>query len=501
MNLLEQFLINQQNKEQPYNQQPLVSPEQLTQQQKLAESLQQPGSIMRGISNLLIHPGNALFGAKSQQQEMPTTYDPLVGVDMPVSDYQNAEKQGLLPSQLGMITSGVADNPRQGGLLRDFASGFNENLNNRFNVNNLETDKNKGFANKFGEALGTGTRILDSPIGRFALTAGVVGATGGSGLQALGYGATAGVGNQKLRTQDKMYRNALKQQGVDTSDISGYIDGDMYKNYTMGVYRNRSLDIREQLGLLGDNTKRAGLIRNLLNSGNITPEEAQIRMAEYGITAEDLAVSNQTRNADVNQYLAPAKKYAYETAPQVAIGNFALNQMKADPNYQAIVEEAKEIGKINAGNKEEYNDYVSTMPELKKQVDRLNELSKTATYTIAGVAKDSITRQMGLPVGKGAIARTEYMAVIDNQVLPLLKKTFGAQMTVIEGDRLRATLGDVTKSPAEKQAVLNAFIRQKEMNIQSQARKVQQYSGSVPRSQPKSTSGVTKSGIKWKVVE
>lgn len=56
-------------------------------------------------------------------------------------------------------------------------------------------------------------------------------------------------------------------------------------------------------------------------------------------------------------------------------------------------------------------------------------------------------------------------------------------MTVIEGDRLRATLGDVNKSPVEKQAVLNAFIKQKENNIKSQARKIQQYGGSVQ--QPK----------------
>lgn len=504
MNLLEQFLLNQQNKAPSLS--PMQTPEQFAQNQQLsaqrqglAENLMKTGGL-RGVQNFLIHPTNALFGIKSPQQEVPISYQqPLVGIDMSQQDYNNAENQGLLPENT-MMSAGVKENPRVGGLLRDFSSGLNDNLNNRFNVDNLEPS-NKGLATRIGEGIGTGLRVLNSPVGRGLLTAGIVGASGGNGLQALAYGATAGVKNQNLVTQDKMYRKALEDNGIDTSNISGYIDGDMYKNYTMGVYRNRSLDIREQLGLLGDNTKRAGLIRNLLNSGNITPEEAQIRMAEYGITAKDLAVSNQTRNADVNQYLAPAKKYAYETAPQIAMGNLALGQLKADPNYQAAVAGATKGAEVQATNIgkdiNDYNTYVAKMPELKAQVENLNKLAKDATYTVAGVAKDSVTRQLGLPVGKGAVARTEYMATINNQILPLLRETFGAQFTEREGEALRQSLGDLNKSPAEKQAVLDAFIRQKEMNIKSQARKIQQYGGSVATpqtSQPKVERSMSKSG-------
>ena len=59
----------------------------------------------------------------------------------------------------------------------------------------------------------------------------------------------------------------------------------------------------------------------------------------------------------------------------------------------------------------------------------------------------------------------EYVAKVDNQVLPLLRDTFGAAFTVKEGETLRATLGDPNKSPAEKKAVLRAFIEQKKRDV------------------------------------
>ena len=62
------------------------------------------------------------------------------------------------------------------------------------------------------------------------------------------------------------------------------------------------------------------------------------------------------------------------------------------------------------------------------------------------------------------------MAMVDNQVLPMLRDTFGAQFTVKEGETLRATLGDPDKTPAEKKAVLEAFIEQKIRNIEATAK-------------------------------
>lgn len=107
----------------------------------------------------------------------------------------------------------------------------------------------------------------------------------------------------------------------------------------------------------------------------------------------------------------------------------------------------------------------SKLPGLRTVIDDLTALADTATYTMSGQAMDSLKRELGLPVGQGAIDRASYIAIVDNQVLPLLRDTFGAAFTQKEGESLRATLGDPNKSPAEKKAILNAFITQKERDI------------------------------------
>lgn len=132
---------------------------------------------------------------------------------------------------------------------------------------------------------------------------------------------------------------------------------------------------------------------------------------------------------------------AYETATGTAEG-------KADAENAALLESVQ-----------------SKMPGLRSVINDLTDLADTATYTQSGQIMDSVKREFGLPVGQGAIDRSSYIAIVDNQVLPLLKDTFGSAFTVQEGESLRATLGDPNKSPAEKKAILNAFIAQKERDV------------------------------------
>lgn len=107
----------------------------------------------------------------------------------------------------------------------------------------------------------------------------------------------------------------------------------------------------------------------------------------------------------------------------------------------------------------------SKMPSLEKVVSELDTLSNEATYTGAGKALDWVIGQTGMAPRNSAVARAEYIAKVDNQILPLLRDTFGAQFTVKEGETLRSTLGDPDKTPAEKQVVLKAFIEQKRRDV------------------------------------
>lgn len=146
----------------------------------------------------------------------------------------------------------------QPGFFNNFGAGFKENFStpisaNNFGQNTLADGSPKGFGYRAGEALGTLGRVLESPLGRGLLTAGIVGATGGSGLEALAYGGQAGLINQTSRMNDQMYRNTLKNDygysDEDLGQIRGYINKDTFNNIVnsnyksnMNTYRNKKLD-------------------------------------------------------------------------------------------------------------------------------------------------------------------------------------------------------------------------------------------------------------------
>lgn len=108
------------------------------------------------------------------------------------------------------ITSGIANKPeRTGGFLNNINKGYNENYNESFKPSNLELGENKGLGYRIGEAAGTLGRFANSSLGRGLMTAAIVGATGGSGLEALAYGGQAGLINQVAKKKDSLYRNEL----------------------------------------------------------------------------------------------------------------------------------------------------------------------------------------------------------------------------------------------------------------------------------------------------
>ena len=78
---------------------------------------------------------------------------------------------------------------------------------------------------------------------------------------------------------------------------------------------------------------------------------------------------------------------------------------------------------------------------------------------------DVLVKESGFGATRGKTARTKFIAIVSNQILPLLKPTFGGSFTVEEGKKLEATLGDPDNSIDEKMAALDAFMDQNERNI------------------------------------
>tara|TARA_R110001632_G_scaffold41747_3_gene105370 strand:+ start:2996 stop:4249 length:1254 start_codon:yes stop_codon:yes gene_type:complete len=132
----------------------------------------------------------------------------------------------------------------------------------------------------------------------------------------------------------------------------------------------------------------------------------------------------------------------------------------------------KEVGKDEGITLARLRSQESKMPGITKVVEELRGLSKVATFTAAGMARDKTLKELGRPMTKGGIARVKYMAVVDNQILPLLRDTFGSQFTENEGKALRATLGDPGMTPEQKESVLDAFIAQKFENISAAKRQL-----------------------------
>lgn len=142
------------------------------------------------------------------------------------------------------------------------------------------------------------------------------------------------------------------------------------------------------------------------------------------------------------------------------------------PKDLAGAAEATAKGKTQAENVALLDSMEAKLPGLEQVVASLDSLAEKATYTLGGQLLNEGRKQLGMDPSQGAVARTQYQAMVANQVLPLLRDTFGAQFTAAEGERLLATLGNPDATPQEKQAVLKAFIEQKKRDIQGLARQV-----------------------------
>jgi hypothetical protein len=124
---------------------------------------------------------------------------------------------------------------------------------NNFGDNNIDFNRTKGLSYRIGEGLGSVGRFIDSPLGRGVLTGAAVAALGGAPGEALAYGGTATALNQGNRGRDTLYRQQLAAEGIDTSNVRGYINDNTYKSMLAAKqmkdnaeYRNALLTSQQQ---------------------------------------------------------------------------------------------------------------------------------------------------------------------------------------------------------------------------------------------------------------
>ncbi len=197
-----------------------------------------------------------------------------------------------------------------------------------------------------------------------------------------------------------------------------------------------------------------------------------------------------TETGTVESILAPIGASPAEPVGQVSLvsplGQTAAEQLASEAKKAGLKEEAKlkaqkahkpqieaavTKARLEAQQRGETFNELSvakaSLPGLQTAVGELRELSTVATSTLGGRGFDFFVKETGFGATKGATARAKFIAIVNNQVLPLLKQTFGAAFTVEEGAELKRTMGDPNASPAEKMVQLDAFIAQKVRDIET----------------------------------
>lgn len=163
-----------------------------------------------------------------------------------------------------------------------------------------------------------------------------------------------------------------------------------------------------------------------------------------------------------------------EDTAKIKLIDDRLNYLSQNPEQIGKISTSRETGKTQAKDVDMFRSSLSKMPEIVSTVQYLGgDLSSGATYTGFGQAVDSFIKQTTGLSTKGSKDRAEYVAVVNNQILPLLRDTFGAQFTEREGRDLRETLGNPDSTPEEKRAVLKAFLDRKVKDVIGMARKLE----------------------------
>lgn len=257
--------------------------------------------------------------------------------------------------------------------LEDIQTGFKENANTPFAVDNLRQNNEKNALTRIGEGLGTAGRFIASPVGRALTVGGIVGATGGSPLEMAGYGGKTYIDNQSNRMRTDLYKTKLKEMGYDENFINAlpaYIDNDTFKNFSdssykldYNQYRNRKLDQDSYI-------KIKNSYDNMLKNNMIDPHTYGIYMEKLNekfiqdniatASSENAHVSNDTNKTNSQIKLNDKRGNLYDVQAREMPKRTQIQQQNANTNatranyygqfvnnYGSNIEGAKNSGRKN----------------------------------------------------------------------------------------------------------------------------------------------------------
>lgn len=180
---------------------------------------------------------------------------------------------------------------------------------------------------------------------------------------------------------------------------------------------------------------------------------------------------NQDLLADQRAYEDMVRR---ENADNELAKIYYKNSLKPQQStFDKKVEENR--AKAYSEQEEKLRNFKASLPLIEKNVQKLMELSDKATYTWAGNLYNEGRKQLGLSATEGAVARAEMENIIENNVLPQLRALLGAQFTEREGERVKQTIMDPSRTPEERKAQLRNYLATKYEEMAQAARNLQTY--------------------------
>ena len=251
---------------------------------------------------------------------------------------------------------------------------------------------------------------------------------------------------------------------TDMANIMGAYRGDTPENEILSQYpdgtpahgmmnRGTGQDVnamaQAMMGARDPATQKLGM-SSLLGMGKANQPTARMReynfrdaLQKSGASDADIMAFDRTkliavRRGDRIDYLHPQtgdvvdsasinvstdKKPENVAAAAAAAEGAKLKQkLNWDPQIKSLVVAAEVRAREQGLVLTDYNRAKAAMPGLLGSVAELKELGQIATSTLAGRAYDAVVRESGFGATKGGTARAKFIALINSQVLPLLRE-------------------------------------------------------------------------------
>ncbi len=277
------------------------------------------------------------------------------------------------------------------------------------------------------------------------------------------------------RTALTARRDQLKKLGLNTSSLDRglvMLDQDPSGKSLLKTAN----DTVKLVGLFDKHGVSAGLEQfRAMTNGLSEEDELKARRIELGLDPRAVGSSSMTIAETGKTDQVAGSQAVIAGAKAGAVKEAELDvEIRKLPDLKAAVSLAESDAKARGETLTELSRAKAALPGLEQTISSLKELAPLVTYTYGGKVYDEAAKQLGFGATEGSTARAKFIATVNNQVLPLLRDTFGAAFTAREGDELKAAMADPNSSPDEKLAQLDAFIDQKYKQIQTNERQLGQ---------------------------